>query len=281
MSFRFEKLYADLVTPDGVVCIVYAATATWWRLRYSYAGVEVFWPDGRRVTSRIAGHVDERALPRPGRCGEIGFATGAGPMRLSFDAQLAPWKPAGSEAVPGLDWRVEMPRAKGTLVWPGAPDGGMSGLGYVDRLRLERRLRGRDMVSLEWGRAHLERSTAVYTRLSMAGGRRWSHVAWWPEGRAAPETRTEFELTREAEGLELRAGKAPRALAIDLAPRCRLHVGPAVETAPEPRLRDRALVRMLAGRLSDDRWLSRAREVDGEETGWAVHEVVDRPKAGR
>ena len=56
-----------------------------------------------------------------------------------------------------------------------------------------------------------------------------------------------------------------------------LHRGPASQLVPDAGLSDRLLLRLFAGRLHDERWLSRSVGADGRSpAGWIVHETVRR-----
>src|SRR5437773_9886988 len=48
MTFRFRKLYADVVSDDGTVTIVYLTWLELWGARFASAGVERYGSDGGR-----------------------------------------------------------------------------------------------------------------------------------------------------------------------------------------------------------------------------------------
>ena len=52
MPYRFKKLYADLIAEDGSVCIAYMAETHVLGTTYPHAGLECYWPDGRRDVYR-------------------------------------------------------------------------------------------------------------------------------------------------------------------------------------------------------------------------------------
>ena len=153
----------------------------------------------------------------------------------------------------------------GSVVWPG--DGQVyAGLGYVDRVRLWRSLRRIGLRRLDWGRAHLTDVTVVYLYLELLHGPDWGRVVRWPAGAASPE---------EAPLRDFVPGATPP----DLAPvRHRLlHRGPASELVADAGLADRLFLRLFAGPLSDERWLSRSGGTDDRSpVGWIVHETVRR-----
>ena len=79
MSYAFHKVYADLVTPEGAILVVYL---TWLRLRSRFwgsSGAELYAPDGRRgMLALFAGknmykHCDHDAYLESVRAHKDGF----------------------------------------------------------------------------------------------------------------------------------------------------------------------------------------------------------------
>lgn len=265
MRFLFEKRYADLVTPDGAVYVAYASDLQWGPLRHAFAGATVYRPDGTREGVR-ATTVPSDLDSRPGPAvRQIRFACKTGEFRLRYEPGVDPWRPRVSIPPDGLSWWVERPRAVGSVVWPGDAKVA-TGLGYVDRVRLRRSLRRIGLRRLDWGRAHLADATVVYLRLHLARGHDWVSVVRWRTGGAGPEE-TWPEVGDEA---ALPPG-------LEITPHRLLHRGPASELLPEAGLSERVFLRLLGGRLRDERWLSCPGETNGHgSTGWVVHETVQR-----
>ncbi|HSU40653.1 MAG TPA: hypothetical protein VLJ38_13835, partial [Polyangiaceae bacterium] len=65
VTYAFEKLYADLVTADGTVCIVYVAWTELFGVRRQTAGVELYTPDGRREVMHARAAVELPELDAP------------------------------------------------------------------------------------------------------------------------------------------------------------------------------------------------------------------------
>ncbi len=277
MKFCLDKWYADLVTADGTVCVVYLSTIRCGILRHTYAGAEIFWPDRSRDMIRASGPVGHWLKPDSALGNEIRFPCTGGEFVLQYGPGLDAWKPTSSPAL-GLDWWVEKPRASGELWWPGLSQK-LEGVGYVDHLRLERRLRGIGLERLDWGRAHLGRASLVYCSVSFRTGAPWRRIAWWSDGDPEPLVFDDFTITADNESLILRTIPGFPEAATLLTPSRLLHAGPIIEAAPRPGPRERLVTLLISGRLSDNRWISRARAIDGGEaqTGWAVHEVVGLP----
>lgn len=260
MSLRIEKLYADLVTPDGTVCVVYVASLRYGRAHHPYAGAQLFRPDGTRECVR--GTVsDGQWLRRPSAEDiEIRLDTGSGPLVLRYRVEVGDWQPPGEAPRAGLDWSVVMARGEGTLTWPrGSQD--LAGCGYVDRVTADRAPRRFGIARLDWGRIHMSDSTTVYTRIDFRDRSWWGWTVRWPRGGQGPAA--EPQLPRG----DLRLHSV----------RC-LHRGPAMQAAPDPTLRERLVSRLLVGPAIDDRRLSRATtpEATVPDSGWAVHETVRR-----
>lgn len=265
MSFVFEKRYADLVTPTGDVFVAYASRLRWGSVSHDFAGATHYRADGTSRAIRASVVPNDLDGPMRPALREIRFSCETGEFRLRYEPGPGPWRQAAAPPARGLQWWVERPRAMGTAVWPG--DGEVhAGLGYVDRVRLRRSLGRIGLRRLDWGRAHLPDATVVYLYLQLRRGPDWSRVARWPGGAASPE---------EGPLPDLAPGAAPPGLA---PVRHRLlHRGPAGQLVPDAGLGDRLLLRLFAGRLSDERWLSRAERADERSpAGWVVHETVRR-----
>jgi len=260
MSFRIEKVYADLVTPDGTVCVVYLASLRYGRASHPYAGAQLFRPDGTRECVRGRAS-DGQWLRRPSAEDvEIRLDTDSGPLVLRYRVEAGDWQPPGECPRAGLDWSVVMARGEGTLAWPGGSHS-FEGSGYVDRVTMDRAPRRFGIGQLDWGRIHMSDSTTVYTRIEFRDRSRWGWTVRWPRGGQGPVAE-------------------PQLPSGDLRLHCvrRLHSGPATQAAPDPKYRERLVSRLLLGPAIDDRRLSRATtpEAAQPDSGWAVHETVRR-----
>lgn len=277
MRFCLDKWYADLVIDDGTVCVVYLSTIRFGAFCHTYAGAEIFWPDGSREVVRASGPVGHWLEPDSTLRNKIKFPSNGGAFLLRYGPGLDAWKPASSPA-PGLDWWVEKPRASGELWWPGSSQR-LSGVGYVDHVRLRRRLPGIGLERLDWGRVHRGGTSLVYCGASFRTGTPWRRVAWWPGQDPEPRIFDGFAITPREESLIFQTIQDSKEATTILTPSRQLHAGPVVEAAPQPGPRERLAVLLLAGRLSDNRWISTARSADKSdgESGWAVHEVVGLP----
>lgn len=274
MSFRFRKLYADVVGDDGTVCIVYVSWLVAWGLRARYAAVELYAPDGRREILRA------RRAPRlePERVASdlrLHIDLAEGPFCLRFEPEAGPWAPAPADGMRGLRWSVLCARAQAVAVWPRGGREPLHGVGYADAVALDRAPRRLGLRRLEWGRVHLGDESVVFTRLSTRRGLAWGRAARWHRG-AWEARETDVTLHPDPRGLAVSladGGAAPTRL--HLRPVRTLHDGPAFDAERIRSPLTRALAVRFAGRAAETRWLSRSAR-DGEERapGTALHERV-------
>src|SRR5437016_12792441 len=93
MTFRFRKLYADVVSDDGTVTIVYLTWLELWGARFASAGVERYGPDG----SRDVQHARPQAWEfRPHPVGDAWRPRHDAPRRgfdLRYQPVLSTWRP--------------------------------------------------------------------------------------------------------------------------------------------------------------------------------------------
>jgi membrane-associated phospholipid phosphatase len=246
MWFRFEKLYADLVTADGTVCVAYLTRLTLAGVSREWAGLELYGSDGSRTIQR-ARKGRESLSPREL---QVTLDLPAGPFRLEQTVRAGGWEPDGPLPSPHLCWRVEVARADARAVWTedGVPRT-LVGCGYADRVILDRPPRWLGLRQLRWGRAHLDHATVVWNALAPHDGPAWSRSLCWPDGEEPRESRHAEPPALETERV--------------------LHAGPALDPERFPGRGERWLTRLLSGTVVERRELSRA-----HGSGWALHEAV-------
>lgn len=263
MGYEFDKLYADLVSPDGTVCVV---TLTWVRLLGGWqarAGVELYWPDGRREVLPAEG-APALTGPDPLLASPLRLDLPDGPFELSLeDAHGEPWEPSEPAPCGSLEWSVRVARASARATWG---DRELIGSGYADWVRLTRFTRRLHFSSLEWGRIHLPDRTVVFNLLTLQSGEQWRVCRVWSDReRDCPDIRLELD---EGAG-DVSIGEA----LIRLQPVRVLFAGDAFDAQRVPHRMDRLACWAIGGRTTQTRWISRA-SMDEAPAGWALHELV-------
>lgn len=255
--FRLLKWYLDVITDQGTVLILYAARVHWGRVRVGYASVlhasDVGPPreEGtiRRVEQpRLRGDVLTWQNEPLGICGR--WQRDAPPIRRTLARG-----PDGA-----IRWTCHMPRARATVQ---CGDVAISGLGYVESLRLTIPPSKLPFRTLRWGRHVSLQHSLIW--IDWAGGddRRWV----WLDGEEQPAaTLTDAALSGLTGGGELRLHGAREV-------RDRQVLGSLTDVAP-------ALTRRIAGGIAgmhEHKQVSRSSIVRGGQAldhGWALHEVV-------
>jgi hypothetical protein len=266
----FDKLYADLVAPDGSVYVLYLAHLDF-GVRLRFAEIEAYPAGaGRQVHAGRA----PRNLAACLDCADaldVKLVAPAGRFRFQASALNGAFAPSSS-AAPGVAWSVCMARTQARLELPASLGGGcVTGVGYVDRLRVENAGIRRQLLRLDWGRVHLADSTRVWSRVTLRDGDAWQQGARWsrPGAKAEP----------------LPAGRASELVAAEVAGEEAailgervLHAGSAVDQDRFPILPLRWLCQVLAGRPEQRRCVARLGQsgsISGSGAGWGVYESVD------
>jgi hypothetical protein len=244
--FRFEKLYADLVSADGTVCVAYVTRLDILDWHREWAGLERYDPDGSRTVRRARGVV----VSRSDRELRITLDLPSGLFLLQQEIRSGSWQPSGPPPSPHVSWAVEVGRAHARATWyEGGAARSLTGCGYADRVVLDRPPRALGLSHLRWGRAHLPESTVVWNALTPREGPAWQRSMCWRDG----------ENGRESLALPALPLRRERVL----------HEGRALDPSRFPSRGERWLTRLLSGEVVEQRQLSR---VDGG--GWALHECV-------
>lgn len=263
---RLRKLYVDLVTADGSVCIAYSSTLELGGLRLAPAGIELYRADGTRQVLRGRTDLACHAAPAPDALTSLRFAAPDGPWEVAIACEQHEFRPV--DAPPGLTWSVVAARARVRLTT--ARGGVLEGVGYADWVDLSRLPRRLGLARLEWGRVHLQGGTAIFTHVAFTSGRAWSAATLWPRcGDSTPCRRWSLgpataDGTRDLDldGCEISFG-----------PGRVLHGGEAIDGARFPRRVERTLSRLAAGPVSETRWVCPASST-AFGAGWGVHESV-------
>lgn len=267
MRYEFRKLYADLVTRDGAVCVLYLTELVLLGKRRSHAGIELYWPDGR---SEVLQAQNSGGLPTEARR-QLTLNLGGGRFVYELDVDSDQSAPASVPSA-SMSWSIQLARSRVTARWldePHRPT--LSGTGYADRVILTRPPRSLGLESLNWGRIHALENTVVFNLLHFADGSRWTRlIAWSPLGPPTQYDSVDFECANGSTRIDCPGHT------IEIEPRRVLHGGPAISTERFPRLLERQLTRAVAGPIQETRWLGRARICSSasEDAGPAVYEQV-------
>lgn len=265
MTFRFRKLYADAVTPDGTVVVAYL---TWLEVagtRFAAAGIERYGPAGGRVVRRARPPAWGFDPDRVGEGFDLRLELPEGQVAMRYESVLPPWTPPGPAPTDAMEWRVLVPRAR-VVVSTAGLDGPVAS-GYCDWVELRRPPRWLGLRRLRWGRAHLPEGTAVFTALTFGSGRVWNRTAWW-NGRD-PQPDEGGGAVEVGEGVEVGGLciRSPGALAATLRASRLLHDGQGLDRERFPSAGTRFMARVLTGSLHEQRWLAGG-------PGCALHETV-------
>jgi len=265
VSYEFRKIYADLVTPDGCVLVVYQTWLTLWRRAYGSTGAELYRPDGRRSVLHGKGAPAPRDPDDPPD--RLRVDTPDGPLDLELELEHGPVDPGPPEACPALRWRVLALRTSARARLPGGE--ALEGSGYADWVTLTRPTRALGLRTLRWGRAHAGDRSASFMDLALASGAAWQVGI---ERRGNGEARLHGSLTLALDGGDGEVGFGADGPRLALAARRELHRGSAFDPERVPDPLHRGVVAVLGGPHGERRWLAEAR-ID-EAPGRALHEQV-------
>lgn len=263
VKYAFEKLYADLVSADGTVCIVYLAWTELFGLRHRSAGLELYTPDGRREVIHARGVLAMPELEAP--AWRLRLELPGGSFELRHEPRAGGWAPASERD--DLSWCVKSLSGHAEAHFTGErarPP--LVGRGYADWVVLGRPTRQLGLAELEWGRAHVGDETLVWNRIRTEAGESWTRVLSLAGGRAE---RTELALDEHDGGVTVATPGAPP---IELDSGRVLHAGPALDRERFPSAVARGLAALVSPKITETRWVRRARRRDLR--GWALHERV-------
>jgi hypothetical protein len=266
--YAFEKLYMDLVTDDGTVCIVYLTWTEVMGMRQATAGYELYTPDGRRevVHARRPAELPDLQASE----WRLELDVPGGPVEVRHTARSDGWTPATS--FPSVAWSVKTARADVEMRWLG--DAGrptLRGHGYADWVSLHKITRRLGMRRVDWGRAHVGDQTVVWNRIHPMAGEAWTRALV-----VRGTQRTECEAIELAAGGDAVAvtGADGVARKVLLGAGRVIHDGPALDKERLPSAVARNLAKLVSPPIDETRWVRRAR-MDGEAgEGWALLEHV-------
>jgi hypothetical protein len=266
VSFRFRKLYADLVAGDGTVCIAYLAWLDVWGVETRFAGLELYTPDGHRKVVRARPH---RHLVDGARV-EIELELPDGRFVLRGRSRLGAWQPCGDHVDAALDWSVLAARTESAATLGSGRDSRfLFGVGYADWVELRRPPRALGLDLVQWGRVHLGDETVVFNAVRMRSGHTWKRAAHWSS--AGLRESMDFGPPTGHRGMLSLPWQDVGSLV--LGPARTLHAGNPIDSLRFPGTVERAISAWIAGPAIEERRVAQVHR-DGTGPGWAVHETV-------
>jgi hypothetical protein len=256
--FRYRKLYVDLVSENGEVCVGYATWLSLGRFELRSAGFERYTPEGERRVERARGPA--RVTQLPGRV-QLAFETVNGPFALELHAAHAV-STEPQPLTPHLSWQVLAGSAEARLTLGQGER--LSGAGYADYVEMTRPPRALGLRTVEWGRGHVGAEGFVFTRATFRNGSVFASAL------ANGQPCVGWQLHRRADaGVDVELAGVTLALANERI----LHEGSALDAARFPQTGERLVARLCSGDVEETRWLARATFASGA-SAWALHEHV-------
>ena len=256
--FRYRKLYADVVTQDGSVCVGYVSWLSFWGYELRSAGFEWYPSAGQRRVERAQGPAE---VQHAGGEVRLRFTTMSGPFTLAL--QGAALEREAAPLTPHLTWRVLTTNARAAARGLGGT-ADVEGTGYADLVEMTRPPRALGLASIEWGRGHVADESFVFTQACFRDGRVFRSAL----SDGVPSNLLELQREGFAD-LDVRVGGS----SITLQNQRVLHSGSALDAARFPVRAERVLARLCSGRVRETRWLARATFSSGAST-LALHEKV-------
>jgi hypothetical protein len=198
VPYEFRKVYLDLITDTGEVCVLYL---TWVRFRerwHGQASLEHYDRGGGRTLIHATGvppMMDfERGLEHLPQAIEVP----GGEITVEVKPVHDGWEPTVVSPCPDLLWSIAALRTRARIEWPG-PRGPISlrGDGYVDFVRLTCATRKLGLRSLHW----VEPTSSSAPWRSRLWTSRGTNVGTWvspgctADPRAATATSTSRSIT--------------------------------------------------------------------------------------
>lgn len=267
MGYGFRKIYADLVTDDGTVCVAYLTWVRLFRKWTGMGGVELYWPDGRREILRSTVEPPLLEAGTPGASGPFRLVLGELTFELEYATDHGAWQPSTPSPATALHWHVQQVRGCARVRWSDPERASLEGRGYVDFVQIDRPTRLLGFRSLRWGRVHLPDRTLILEELRCKAGD-WRPGLDWSREAGAVSGEAVFHPDGGSGEVRVLGGGPPVTLeAVRV-----LHDGSAFDADRVPSAVERALCLAVGGPTYETRWLARAR--CGEAAGWALHEAV-------
>lgn len=272
MPFEFRKVYLDLITEQGEVCVLYLSWVRFFQRWHAQASLEIYEPGGERT---VVHALDTPPLVDPERGLDqlpVALTIPGGKLELEVRTIHDAWAPAVPSPVPELKWSIGALRTHTTIALN--TDTGVRtyrGDGYLDFVTLTRATRRLGLRSLRWGRAHMFECSLAFTALDLQDGRRWFVGVTQLHGRPARSYGNLNVELSDGAGM-VRFGTGGQILRMENP--ALLHAGSAFDPVRIPNLLHRQVCLAVGGPHHEQRWHCEARVDASHGTGRALHEIV-------
>jgi hypothetical protein len=272
MPYEFRKVYIDLITEAGEVCVVYLSFVRFFQRWHAQASCEIYDPSGKRS---IVHALDAPPLVDPSRGLDqlpAALTIPGGKLELEIVPIHDGWDPVAPCPVPELAWSVGALRATVTVqLTTEQGNRRLRGEGYVDFVSITKATRKLGLRSLRWGRAHMFERSLAFTALDMTDDRRWYVGVTRLHGRPARAYGNLTIALEDGAGM-VRFGTGGQVLRVKHP--AVLHEGSPFDAERVPSVINRQICSAVSGPMHERRWLGEAR-VDGSHgAGKVLHEVV-------
>ncbi len=271
MPYEFRKVYLDLITDSGEVCVLYLTWVQLFGRWHAQASLEVY-AEGKRSVVHC---VDAPPMVDPRRGLDqlpAALTVPGGRLELEVESMHAGWDPVAPCPVPQLEWSVGALRTQATIrIEDKQGSRRYSGTGYLDFVRLTEHTRKLGLRSLRWGRAHMFERSLAYTDLELEDDRRWFVGVTQLHGRPAKSYGNLSFKLEDGAGM-VRFGTGGQVLRFKR-PEL-MHDGPAFGPERVPSWLHRQVCGYVGGPTYEKRWRAEARVDHSHGAGSGLHEIV-------
>lgn len=271
--YRFEKIYADLVTKDGTVLILYLTWMDLAGLTFRQAAATIYERDGSREF-RIGSHDHSKDVFGLGfNKAELNISLKSGSITVRYEHAISDDQlrfKIGSN----LTYSCLVLKADCTaLLQVNGTTREFKGQGYVDDVTIDTPTRRLGLENLQWGRIHCEDTSVLFTRLL---SKRYEPIQMLAMSTGYSEEakvteRFEIEYSEDYSSLLIRSPLLP-ARELHVENRAILHEGSAIDKRHFPGFFERSLFSLITGSSYERRWLGTCKF--GKQPAWVLHEQV-------
>lgn len=271
--YRFDKIYADLVTKDGTVLIFYLTWMDLAGLSFRQAAATIYERDGSREYW-IGSHDHSKEDFSPGfKKAELNISLKSGRITVRYEHAISDdqlhFNSGSNLAYSCLALKADC--TAGLQVNGKTRE--FKGQGYVDDVTIDTPTRRLGLENLQWGRIHSKDTAVLFTRL-LSKGHDPILVLALSTGRSEQtevSERFELEYAEDYSSLLIRSSLLP-ARELHIENRATLHEGSAIDERHFPGFFERSLFSLITGSSYERRWLGTCKL--GNQPAWVLHEQV-------